>query len=668
VRVRSARGWDAEVRADGRWAVTAGPKRWTFAGEAGGKARDLADRSGEDALGPYHEIAFASDRPAGRRAAIRLYDTIPAAMFLSTADAAGPNTDPFPTFRALPAVPYHLSYNGAFFQYSFEKLGADAPWIFFDGDRNAFVLSAASHYVLARTRRAGDRVECGIDPAIPELPAGWEQRTLLVAGRGIGETVSAWGHALTRLSGKPRPANDAGPELDRIGYWTDNGAAYYYKFLPGKTADETLLDVAARFRDEGIPLGYVQLDSWWYPKGKDGGFLEYRAAGPPVFSGSLADFRRRIGVPFVVHGRWLSSESPIRERWKTSGSVVVDPEWWASVADEMAGAGVATFEQDWLGVRALPLKNIVDPEAFLGNMARAFAARGIHVQYCMAFPGDVLQSTLYPNVTTARLSSDRFERKEWAWFLHGALLERAVGLWPWVDVFRSREIENMLLALLSAGVVGPGDAIGEEDRSAMALAARRDGVLVKPDLPIAPTDDTLVREARGEPGPILASTLSDFGGWKGVYAFAYGTDREVTIAPASLGVEGPAFVFDVGRGRGVWTRPGETFRAPLEKERGYYLVVPAGPSGVAFLGDEGKLVAFGKKRIASVSDDGALRVTVLFAAGEREVRLHGFSPARPDVRVERGSAGAVEWKPETGEFRLAVSPDGGEARVALWGK
>jgi hypothetical protein len=217
-------------------------------------------------------------------------------------------------------------------------------------------------------------------------------------------------------------------------------------------------------------------------------------------------------------------------------------------------------------------------------------------------------------------------------------------------------------------VVGPGDAIGEEDAAVIALAARRDGVLVKPDRPVVPTDDTLLREAKGERGPILASTSSDFGGWKGVYAFAYGTEGEAAIAPASLGVDGPAFVFDVGRGRGVWTRPEETLREPLEKERGYYLVVPAGPSGVAFLGDEGKLVPFGKKRIASVSDDGDLRVTVLFASGEREVRLHGFSASRPAVRVEHGSAGAVAWKPETGEFRLAVSPEGGLARVAIRGK
>ena len=669
VKARSAAGFEASVRPDGRWEVTAGPRRWKFVGDLPGGARDLSLRRGEDALGPYQEITFAGDRPAPRRGAIRLYEGLPAAMFVAASDAAGPNLSPFPTFRALPPVPYHLSYNGAFFGYSFEKLGADAPWIFFDGDRNTFVLSPAAHFVLARTRRAGNAVECGIDPAIAELPAGFEQRTILVAGAGIGATIERWGRALTTLSGKTRPGNGAGPELERLGYWTDNGAAYYYKFLPGKTAGETLLSVAARFHEEGIPLGYVQLDSWWYAKGKDGGFVDYRP-DPAIFPEGLADFRRRLGLPLVVHGRWLSRDSPIRERWKTSGTVVVDAGWWRELADALSAAGVVTFEQDWLGVRALPERNLSDPEAFLGNMASAMAARGIHVQYCMAFPGDVLQSTLYPNVTTCRVSVDRFERQKWTWSLHGALLARAVGLWPWVDVFRSGEAENMLLALLSGGVVGTGDAIGEENPGVARLAARADGVLVKPDLPAVPTDETMVREAKGEPGPVVAFTSSEFGGWRGVYAFAYprGSERDVELAPSALGIAGDAFVFDVGRGSGRWMKSGETFRAPLEKGRGYYLAVPAGPSGVAFLGDEGKLVPFGKSRIASVSDDGALRATVLFASGEREVRLHGFSRARPDVRVEHGSAGAVEWKPETGEFRLAVLPDGGEARVALRGK
>jgi hypothetical protein len=586
-------------------------------------------------------------------------------MFVSTFEADGANAGPFPTIRALPRVPYHLSYDGAFFPYSFAKLGADAPWIFFDGDRNTFVLSAASHFVLARTRRAGDEVECGIDPAIRELPRGYEQRTILWFGRGIAATLEAWGSGLTTLSGKPRVASDDGPDLALLGYWTDNGAGYYYKWAPGKSAEETLLAVAARFREEGIPIGYFQLDSWWYPKGKDGGFIDYRAAGPPIFRSDLSSFRKELGLPLAVHGRWLSRDSPIRDEWKTSDRVVVDPGWWAKVARELSASGVTTFEQDWLGVRALPERNLADPEAFLGNMAKAFADRAMRIQYCMAFPGDLLQSTLYPNVTTCRVSGDRFERSKWAAFLHGCLFARAVGLRPWSDVFRSGEPENLLLALLSSGVVGIGDTIGEENPGMCRLAARADAVLVKSDRPIVPTDETLLREAKGEVGPLVASTTSDFGPWKAVYVFATGGAREeAAFTPRELGISGPAFVFDPRRGSGRVVKEKETFRGGVA-DPAYWIVVPEGLSGVAFLGDEGKLVPLGKQRIASVVDDGRLRVRILFAAGEETVRLHGFAPRRPEVVVESGRTGPLEYAGNTGEFRLPVSPENGEARVSL---
>jgi hypothetical protein len=93
-----------------------------------------------------------------------------------------------------------------------------------------------------------------------------------------------------------------------------------------------------------------------------------------------------------------------------------------------------------------------------------------------------------------------------------------------------------------------------------------------------------------------------------------------------------------------------------------------GPSGVAFLGDEGKRVMLGKKRIASVSDDGSLHVRVIFAPGEETVRLHGFAAERPKIEVEAGRAGTLEYQSATGEFHLPVSPAGGEVRLSLRAK
>lgn len=46
-----------------------------------------------------------------------------------------------------------------------------------------------------------------------------------------------------------------------FGYWTDNGAAYYYRFDPKLGYAGTLKAVIKRYREGKIPVRYLQLDS-----------------------------------------------------------------------------------------------------------------------------------------------------------------------------------------------------------------------------------------------------------------------------------------------------------------------------------------------------------------------------------------------------------------------
>ena len=57
--------------------------------------------------------------------------------------------------------------------------------------------------------------------------------------------------------------------LRYLGYWTDNGAQYYYGFEQALGYAGTLFQVRDEFSRMRIPLGYVQLDSWFYGKGHD---------------------------------------------------------------------------------------------------------------------------------------------------------------------------------------------------------------------------------------------------------------------------------------------------------------------------------------------------------------------------------------------------------------
>jgi hypothetical protein len=60
-----------------------------------------------------------------------------------------------------------------------------------------------------------------------------------------------------------------------LGYWTDNGAFYYYNPLAGSSYEETLVAVADGLAAAGVPVRYLNLDSWWYSKGLDLGTKEW---------------------------------------------------------------------------------------------------------------------------------------------------------------------------------------------------------------------------------------------------------------------------------------------------------------------------------------------------------------------------------------------------------
>jgi hypothetical protein len=186
------------------------------------------------------------------------------------------------------------------------------------------------------------------------------------------------------------------------------------------------------------------------------------------------------------------------------------------------------------------------------------------MQYWMPLPRDYLQSTLYQNLITTRVSGDRFDRNRWDESLYDSRLASALGEWPWVDVFMSNEIDNLLLATLSAGIVGVGDPIGRESRSALMQSVRPDGVIVKPDSPLVPLDQTYLGEASGAMPPMVASTFTQHGPLRAAYVFAYarGAQSPQTIAftPAELGIaSSTCYVYDYFTRKGTLLRCGDSF-------------------------------------------------------------------------------------------------------------
>jgi hypothetical protein len=677
------------VGTSGAYQITVNAFGWTWGGNLPSLAVDLKTGKSNDALGSYQEITFLwQDGGRPLSGTIRLYREKDLILFSDTLTTTSSTpASPFPNFTKIPIGLFSFSYRDTVFsppQFSLKT--TSSPWLFFDQKMHSMLISAASHFLVANLIGDGTmQVASGFNKTLTNLPAGFTQQTLVALGDGINHTYDIWGHALTDLQGKQRPANDADTVLKYFGYWTDNGADYYYNYDPAKGYAGTLKALVDAYRQEQIPIRYLQLDSWWYPKtltspeGKQGepkngklpegdwnrygGLLEYTAS-PFLFPNGLGAFHQDVGVPFVTHNRWIDPASPYHLRFKISGLAAVDPKFWDEIAAYMRANGIITYEQDWLNElfhRSPELSSTVDlGDAFLDNMARATKEQGVTMQYCMALPRCFLQGSKYDNLTTIRTAGDRFEPGKFHNFLYTSRLASALGIWPWADVFKSGETDNLLLADLSAGPVGTGDALGKENKENIFRTIRADGVIIKPDAPLLPTDSSYLAEAQHRQTPLVATTYTDHDGFRTFYlvALSKSPGSSFSIDPKDLDLTGPFYVYNYFAGTAQRLENSQSLTEQVPPTGvSYSIVAPVGKSGIAFLGDKDKFLSTGKQRIASMKDQpGLLSVEILLAPSETEVTLHGYADVRPVVDVPSAQAEPLQYDPSTKHFIVVVKP------------
>jgi hypothetical protein len=693
--ITSASGMSLRLDArTGSYQLTAKQPAWELGGSINQPLKNVAAIQGRDAIGIYQQLAFEwQDGQTPMSGQIRVYKEKPLALFSQTCGAATEVPPPaFPDFKVLPDKLHIFSYgHHEFAPPRFTATEISTPWLLFDDHANALVISPASHFLVASMRGDGrTEVASGFNPALRNLPADFTQQTLVVFGQGINRTWDLWGRALRDLHQAKRPANDADTVLKYLGYWTDNGATYYYNYNTNLGYAGTLDSLVERYRREQIPIRYLQLDSWWYYKsttdpdgqpGKEkksnqlpagawncyGGLLKYKA-DTSLFPNGLDAFQKSIGLPLVTHNRWIDPASPYHQQYKISGIAAIDPQWWDHIADYLKSSGIVTYEQDWLDriytYSPAFSSNVETGETFLDNMARACEEQDITIQYCMPYPCYFLQGSRYGNLTTIRTSGDRFNTNHWNDFLYTSRLAASMGIWPWADVYMSGETDNVLLSTLSAGPVGIGDAIGAENKANLFHAVRADGVIVKPDAPIVPLDSSYIADAQKKPAPLTGSTYTDRGGIKTEYVFAFNRPKtpadEVHFSPAELGLSGPAYVYNYFSGTGKLLNDDADFTAPLSKgASAFYVVAPVGQSGIAFLGDKNVFVGTGKQRITSLHDEaGKLTVGIVLAQNEKSVVLHGYAAVEPKVTVISGLDDAIRYDPVSHYFAVEVKPDG----------
>ena len=415
----------------------------------------------------------------------------------------------------------------------------------------------------------------------------------------------------------------------------------------------------------------------------------------------IAALRRRLGdPPLILHARHYSSRSPYFESepaWRDGDRAHPrDPAFFERLFAQAEAWGAVQVEQDWLiecflGVRGLR-EEPGRARAWQQSLARAAAEHGLSLLWCMGSPADFCAATALSRVAAIRTSGDyRYvlgNASLWCWFLYGNALARALGLLPFKDVFLSSrdgsgrdgdphaELEAALAAL-SAGPVGIGDRLGRSDRELILRTCREDGVLVKPDVPIAALERCFHAHAHTQRAPLVGETWSDHPAGRWTYVLAVHASRsrdtlDFEIPLGELGAaapRGPALAYDWASGRGERVAPEGALTFSLAP-RAFSLRVlcPLLPGGIALVGDPTKYACAGDRRIRQVrAADGGVRFEALGAPGER-VRVRGFAERRPRAVLARAFAGApaeplpLQWGPDGRfDFEAPIGASGATA-------
>jgi hypothetical protein len=187
---------------------------------------------------------------------------------------------------------------------------------------------------------------------------------------------------------------------------------------------------------------------------------------------------------------------------------------------------------------------------------------------------------------------------------------------------------------------------------------RADGVIVKPDVPLTPIDSSFINDSHNALLPMVAATYSDFSGSRAWYIFLYpqSSITQASFRLADVGLNQRAYLYDYFDRAGRVVGPEEWINKDLGVFR-YEIAAPIGLSGIALLGDTAQFVTLGKKRITSFSDDGVLRTTIAFAAGESQRTLQGYAPFLPEVQAEAGTVAKFRYDAASGLFSVDVRPD-----------
>jgi len=583
------------------------------------------------------------------------------------------------------------------------------PVLLYNHSFETILISPLDHFLVSLIKQEGTKLQIGLEGDLKTIPENFSHPIIIYFGKGIRDSFEGWGELVRAWHNKERPGAYADVGLSYLGYWTDNGAYYYYKTEEGLNYEQTLLKVKEEADRLSVPFGYFQVDSWWYVKSTDkgtgfgafswiknllgGGAIRW-SAKEDVFPDGLGAFQKNLALPLIAHNRWYDKKTDYKKEYEfvdgvgsRKPSFPIEERFWEMIMDNAKNWGIQVYEQDWLDTQwdIIPYlrQSIGAGENWLSWMSQSAKSRGLSIQYCMANPGMFMQAVKYSNVTQVRVSGDYLAGapKEFHWlpFFKVSMLAWACGLYPWKDTYlsssgqravrdESRGEEETLISILSAGLVGPGDRIGYINKELLLRTCRKDGLLLKPDKPAMPIDKMFGKHNT------LYTVITETRTELGTYYYVAGFNMLKTpylkkeIGFDDLGIEpGEYLVYDWKEkkiqgenGKIVYPEKLKTY------EGAYYVLVPKLDNLPALAGEKEKFITVSKARFKQLKTSGSKLMLELACVKAELIELGLASEQKPLGKIISGGEIIEQsYDPETRIFRLKFRADAQEVKLEI---
>ncbi|CAF0787041.1 unnamed protein product [Rotaria sordida] len=386
------------------------------------------------------------------------------------------------------------------------------------GQHNAIIISPFSQFMSTSLAINKNILEYGYLGSIKSIPINSTNSLIIYySSNGINQLIEQWGKTMQKAFQRTNQYRLNDLTINYLGYYTDNGAYYYYHGEPNMNYEQTIIKIKENL---SIPIHYIQLDSWWYYKSLGGGVKEW-VARLDIFPDGLKGLNEKLNnFPLSLHNRYWSSDTIYSNKYNfiidnpnLKSLPLGNDSFWIDLFNKSTkNFNLILYEQDWMNHQTIDFiptrQDFYLGRQWLISMGYAANLFNINIQYSMCLPRHALQAFEINRVTQARVSDDYYVHvvkniPQWNIGI-SSMLANAIGIAPFKDVFWSTQYQpdapykstveeilpdrEILISTLSTGPVALGDGINYVDRQRIMKCCRQDGLILKPSKPLTMID------------------------------------------------------------------------------------------------------------------------------------------------------------------------------------